>query len=149
MSSRGDDGASILPTTHQSGAEGGGGGGSGGGGSPLWRKRGVRLLSYLIGLDGPVERDVGLLLGQYALWASCMVVLNKAAVGSVSLDPSVLLLVQLLFACAAVPVMQVAMPVARGALPGGAALVLRRRLSSRNLDWKTKSLYNSYLNKIP
>ena len=115
VSSRGDDDAPILLTTPQSGAEGGSGG------SAL-RRRGVRLLSYLIGLDGPVERDVGVLLAQYALWASCMLVLNKAAVGSVSLDPTVLLLVQLVFACAAVPVMQVAMPVARGALPGGGLL---------------------------
>lgn len=112
VSTHSDDGAPVSPTTQQS-SDGGGGGSSGAQQSAphtLWRERGVRLLSYVIGLDGPVERDVSLLLVQYALWASCMLVLNKAAVGSLS-NPTVLLVVQLTIASAAVPVMQVATPV--------------------------------------
>lgn len=68
-----DDGAPVLPT-HQSATEHAVAQQN----TQLWRKRGVRLFSHAIGLDGPVERDVSLLLGQYALWASCMLVLNKA-----------------------------------------------------------------------
>lgn len=135
VSTRSDDGALISPTTQQSSDVGGGG--SSGAQQPaphtLWRKRGVRLLSYAIGLDGPVERDVGLLLVQYALWTSCMLALNKAAVGSLS-NPTVLLVVQLTFACAAVPVMQVATPVSlrvARVLPGNTPRGTRMR-SCRN-----------------
>lgn len=83
----------------------------------LFKKRVVRVLSHVIGLDGPVEGNVTFLLGQYALWASCMLVVNKLAVGSLS-NPTVLLVVQLAFACAAVPVMQAATPVMHVAARG-------------------------------
>ena len=69
------DGAPVLVLPTTTGSHGHGG--SDVGGQQLWRKRLVRLLSYGIGLESPPERDVALLLWQYAACASCTLALNK------------------------------------------------------------------------